>query len=114
MGEEGPVKLRDEAILRPEGLAKTIPSGTLVVGFLPAGLREFLAEKCRKVYFSPPHLNYPRASATALRGDASLKARRPSETDTLVPFYLRPSDAEANRTAKAAGGGSARKNKSKK
>lgn len=112
--EEGPVKLREEAILRPEGLAKIIPSGTLVVGFLPAGLREFLEEKCRSVYFSPPHLNYPRASVTALRGDAALKARHPSETDTLAPFYLRPSDAEANRTAKAAAGGKKRKKTLKK
>jgi tRNA threonylcarbamoyladenosine biosynthesis protein TsaB len=114
VGESGALRLREEMILQPEALAETIPSGTLVVGFLPAGLREFLEEKCRKVSFSPPHLNYPRASVTALQGGASLKAQHPSETDTLVPFYLRPSDAEANRAAKTAGGSTPRRKRSKK
>jgi tRNA threonylcarbamoyladenosine biosynthesis protein TsaB len=113
-GEEGPVRLREEAILRPRGLAKILPSGALVVGFLPAGLREFLSEECRKVFFAPPHLNYPRASVAALLGDSMLEARHPSETDTLLPFYLRPSDAEANRSAKKAGTGRPPGKRSKK
>jgi tRNA threonylcarbamoyladenosine biosynthesis protein TsaB len=102
-GPAGPVRVREEEILRPEELTKALPSGAIVVGFLPNRLRELLTEKCRKVSFAPSHLNYPRASVAALRGDSRLEARDPSETDTLLPFYLRPSDAEANRTAKTAG-----------
>ncbi len=113
-GKAGPVRRREEAILRPEELAKAIPSGTLVIGFLPDRLRELLTEKCRKVSFAPSHLNYPRASVAALRGDSRLEAGDPSETDTLLPFYLRPSDAEANRTAKKAGRGSSLEKRSKR
>lgn len=112
--EKVPVRLWEEAILTPEELAKGIPSGTLVVGDLPDRLGELLSGRCREVSFAPAHLNYPRAAVTALLGDVRRGARHPSETDTLVPFYLRPSDAEANRTAKKSAGRKPRKKRSKK
>jgi len=95
-----PVKTGKERISTPEALAAVLPRKTLVLGEIPAALADLLrGREADGLSLAPVHQNIPRAAVVALRGEALLLDRRPSETESLVPFYLRPSDAEANREA---------------
>jgi len=99
---EKPIRVRREQIRTPADLAASLPAETLILGDLPAQFRELLAS-CgkRRVFLAPAHQNAPKAAVVALRGEAFLAEGRPSETQTLVPLYLRPSDAEDNVKRKA-------------
>jgi tRNA threonylcarbamoyladenosine biosynthesis protein TsaB len=99
---EKPVRVRRERIMTPAELAASLPPETLVLGDLPAELTDLLPSRGkRRVSLAPAHQNAPRAAVVALRGETFLAEGRPSETQTLVPLYLRPSDAEANVKRKA-------------
>jgi tRNA threonylcarbamoyladenosine biosynthesis protein TsaB len=93
-----PEAVGEAAIVTPEQLARRLAPGTLVIGE-PGASRELFARR-QGVFIAPPHLAYPRAAAAALAGADRLAAGGPSETASLTPFYLRPSDAEAGRAAR--------------
>jgi tRNA threonylcarbamoyladenosine biosynthesis protein TsaB len=96
----GPRRAGAERISRPEDLAADLPPGTLVLGQPPSSLSDLLKKRRKDgIVRAPAYQNIPRAAVVAVEGEALLRARRPSETESLVPFYLRPSDAEANRKA---------------
>jgi tRNA threonylcarbamoyladenosine biosynthesis protein TsaB len=94
----------EEAIISaPADLAASLPDGTLVLGELPPPLAELLRKREKDgIALAPAHQSAPRAAVVALHGAALLSSGKGSEAEGLVPFYLRPSDAEANRSAAAA------------
>jgi tRNA threonylcarbamoyladenosine biosynthesis protein TsaB len=90
-------------ISAPIDLAASLPGGTLVLGDIPPHLADLLRGRRKDgVVLAPAHQNTPRAAVVALLGAAFLSSGKASEAESLVPFYLRPSDAEANRSASAA------------
>jgi len=95
---------REEAkISAPDDLAASLPGRTLVLGEVPADLAVLLRKRSEDgIVLAPAHQNIPRAAVVALRGEALLSSGRASEAEGLTPFYLRPSDAEANRSNRAA------------
>jgi len=98
---QGRLKQVEEAgIVTPAGLEERLEPETLMVGEISPALRERISRRFRGVHFASPPLSYPRASAAALAGAERLAAGAPSETASLAPTYLRPSDAEAGRAAK--------------
>ena len=93
----------DARISSPAELAASLPGQTLVLGEVPAPLAVLLRERSKDgIVLAPAQQNIPRAAVVALRGEALLSSGRGSEAESLVPFYLRPSDAEANLRAGAA------------
>lgn len=94
----------EEAMISaPADLAASLPGGTLVLGEVPPPLAELLRERGKDgIVLAPAHQNAPRAAVVALCGAAFLSSGKASEAENLVPFYLRASDAEANRSAAAA------------
>ena len=90
-------------ISAPVDLAASLPVGTLVLGEVPPPLGELLRGREKDgIVLAPTHQNAPRAAVVALRGEGLFASGKASEAESLVPFYLRPSDAEANRSAGAA------------
>ena len=86
----------DARVLTPAELSRELEPGSAVAGDLSPDLRLRLAGSAGPLYFSPPGLGHPRAAAVAARGAELLGAGAPSRIETLLPLYLRPSDAEAN------------------
>ena len=90
-------------ISTPGDLAPSLPGQTLVLGEVPAPLSDVLRKRKKdEIFLAPTHQSIPRAAVVALFGEALLSSGTASEAESLVPFYLRPSDAEANRSAGAA------------
>lgn len=89
-----------ERILTPEDLVSSLPGDAVIFGRLPEPFRKSLEKGGKPFSCAPPHLSYPRAAVVARTGEGMLSLGRASETDTLTPRYLRPSDAEANRRKK--------------
>ncbi len=100
---DGRLEIQGEAaVLAPDALSLTLEPGTLVVGELSGDLRARLAASAPvPLFFSPPGLGHPRAAAVAARGAGMLGEGLPTQVDTLLPLYVRPSDAEANVARKA-------------
>jgi len=94
------VKVRGEGITGPEELLSSLPEHSLLLGEPPPHFFTALEERGPAFPLAPSHLTYPRAAVVALKGGLLLASRRASESEDLVPFYLRPSDAEANRQRK--------------
>ena len=94
-------KVWGERILAPEDLVSTLPADAVIFGRLPESFREALEKGGKPFHCAPPHLSYPRAAVVARAGEGMLSLGCASETGTLVPRYLRPSDAEANRRKKS-------------
>lgn len=92
-----PLKTSGERIFTPEELADSLTPGTVVVGDPPPLLLSLLTgERAPPLLLAPASQNYPRASNVALAGEVMLASGQPSQTGSLVPLYLRPSDAETN------------------
>jgi tRNA threonylcarbamoyladenosine biosynthesis protein TsaB len=98
------VKVSGERITGPGELLSSLPEDSLLVGEPPPHLLSALEERGRPFPLAPSHLAYPRAAVVALEGGRLLAGRRPSDGEDLVPLYLRPSDAEANRIKKGGRG----------
>jgi tRNA threonylcarbamoyladenosine biosynthesis protein TsaB len=94
------VKARGEGIMGSRELLASLPEHSLLLGEPPPPFLAALKERRPAFPLAPSHLGYPRAAAVALKGGLLLADGRPSEGENLVPFYLRPSDAEANRQKK--------------
>jgi tRNA threonylcarbamoyladenosine biosynthesis protein TsaB len=94
------VKVRDEGIMGPGKLLSSLPDHSLLLGEPPPRFLAALEERGPAFPLAPSHQAYPRAAVVALKGGLLLAGGRASEGEDLVPFYLRPSDAEANRQRK--------------
>lgn len=88
-------------IVPPEAALGNLPKGSIVVGEPPPGLRtRFVPGGRGGPFLAPPHLSFPRAAVSALRGEELLRDGNASAPETVLPRYIRPSDAEANRAGK--------------
>ena len=95
------VRKASERVTTPQELVVGLPRGTVLVGEIPPSLRSLAKSRRGKALFcSPPGQCFPRASHVALRGASMRREGRPSEAETLLPLYLRPSDAESNSAGK--------------
>jgi len=82
--------------LTPNRLPEIVPQHeTIFLGNAVCLCREQLMERLgRKALFAPPHLGFPRGSAVAELGLHRLEAGHQDDVASLVPMYVRPSDAE--------------------
>lgn len=95
-----PVPIGDEAVESPAALAARVGPGTRLVGELPAGLAEALAEAGRPdlVPIEEPQ-PAPRAVALAALAGPILAAGQGTAASALAPRYLRRAEAEEKRLA---------------
>lgn len=101
VGRTAITKVEEAAIVSYNELADRSRQGSLLLGTLPLPLKEILEKGGSEVWTADALQNFPRAAAAAQRGLEMFHRAAPSETETLLPFYLRPSDAEGNKQRKA-------------
>jgi tRNA threonylcarbamoyladenosine biosynthesis protein TsaB len=97
-GAAGPQRLGPDRLLPLRTLAEELPAGCLVVGELPAPFNGMLPPGSA-VRYAPAHQAHPRAAVVAALGHVAHGSSRVSQLTTLMPNYLRPSDAESARPA---------------
>jgi tRNA threonylcarbamoyladenosine biosynthesis protein TsaB len=93
-GPAGTKRVGPDSLAPAAALAGRLPSGCLVVGE-SAPLEPWAPSGPQSFRYAPTQLNHPRASTIAFLGSVALAEGRDSEISTLMPRYLRPSDAEA-------------------
>jgi tRNA threonylcarbamoyladenosine biosynthesis protein TsaB len=96
-GEGGQVEqLTPYQVLSPLVLLETIPLQETI--FLGNGVEvygELIEERLgAKALFAPPHLRFLRGSTVAEMGSQRFKRGEQDDISSLVPIYVRPSDAE--------------------
>lgn len=105
--EEGGVhKTSGEEVLRPEEVLDGIDEKTIFIGSGSTTYRELIMERAGgKALFLHPSRNEIRASTVARLALERFEAGDTDDLSTLVPFYIRRSDAEINldRKQQAAG-----------
>ncbi len=88
-------RISDYAVIPPLDRVSRISEPCLFVG---DGISEYgplIKQKMGPLaHFAPPFLNTIRASVVASLGLKRLKNKEPDDAKTLVPFYIRPSEAE--------------------
>lgn len=93
--------LMPPSVLSPDVLCERIESPTI---FLGEGLRvygNFFQEKLGPKFIpAPGHLREARASSVAYLAERKVKAGEFADPETLVPLYLRPSEAERKKGLK--------------
>jgi tRNA threonylcarbamoyladenosine biosynthesis protein TsaB len=91
-------RISDYAVLSPLDWVCRITEPCLFMG---DGMEEYgllIKQKMGPLaHFAPPFLNTIRASVVASMGMERLKNKESDDAKTLVPFYIRPSDAEIKR-----------------
>jgi tRNA threonylcarbamoyladenosine biosynthesis protein TsaB len=96
-GEGGEVKqLTPYQVLSPLDLLEKIPlQETIFLGDGVEVYRELIEKRLGvKALFAPPHLRFLRGSTVAEIGLQRFKKGEKDDTSSLVPIYVRPSDAE--------------------
>lgn len=89
----GAARVGDEHLVPVARLRETLPPGCLLVGEVPAPLREeALAAAGAPFSVAPEALGHPRASTVARAGLDRLLRGEDSELDRLHPRYVRPPD----------------------
>ena len=98
-GKDGAVaRVSDYAVISPLDWLPRITEPCLFVGDGIAEYGSLIKQKMGLLaYFAPPFLNTIRASVIAATGMEHLKNEETDDPGTLVPFYIRPSDAEIKR-----------------
>lgn len=87
--------LRDEAVLPPHKLLESLPSEVLFVGDGALAYHDLIQEHFTgTAHFAPWPLHVPRASSCAPLALALLRENRTLALESLVPTYIRPSEAE--------------------
>ncbi len=96
MAEGGPEQLTPYQVLSPTALSEAIPHQETV--FLGDGVevcRELITQKlAAKALFAPLHLGFLRGTTVAELGLKRLGRGESDDISSLVPIYVRPSDAE--------------------
>jgi tRNA threonylcarbamoyladenosine biosynthesis protein TsaB len=83
------------SVLTPQELAARITGPTVFLGDGAYAYRDFLKETLvDKAIFAPQACSYPSGAAVAFRGQAEIRAGRVADPMTLVPMYIRKSEAE--------------------
>jgi tRNA threonylcarbamoyladenosine biosynthesis protein TsaB len=105
-GEGGQVEqLTPYQVLSPLDLLEKIPlQETIFLGDGVEAYRELIMERLSaKALFAPPHLRFLRGSSVAEIGLQRFKKGEKDDTSSLVPIYVRPSDAEIKWTKEKRG-----------
>jgi tRNA threonylcarbamoyladenosine biosynthesis protein TsaB len=100
-GERGQIEqLTPYQVLSPLELLEKIPlQETIFLGDGVEVYRELIEERLgEKALFAPPHLRFLRGSSVAEIGLQRFKKGKKDDISSLVPIYVRPSDAEINWT----------------
>ena len=98
--EQGVERVLEDAALSIDELGeqlKTIPGDKLLVGDGAVLCHTALTDRIPGLRLSLEHLRYQRASGVALGSRAALCRGEPSDPSTLIPVYLRMSQAERER-----------------
>ncbi len=88
-------RLAEDVIITPRGLMEIIKEKTIFIGEGALLYRDFLEDNGLgggDYLFSPPYLNYPRASSLAIYGYERIGEGRADEVLGLAPMYLRKPD----------------------
>lgn len=102
-GPEGLARLMEDSALSPEALCERIRKPTLFLGDgLPAYADLFRRLLGDRLVLPPLTHRGPRAAAVADLGRQRLLAGQREDAASLVPRYLRPSEAELRRQGQAA------------
>ncbi len=87
--------LMEPDVLTPDELAARIKEPTVFLGEGAQVYRELLAERLGELaVFAPRSYGYPSGTAVAFRGLKEIEAGNVSDPFTMVPRYIRKSDAE--------------------
>jgi tRNA threonylcarbamoyladenosine biosynthesis protein TsaB len=100
-GEDGGVEqLTPYQVLAPLDLLEKIPpQETIFLGDGVEAYGELIEERLgAKAFFAPPHLRFLRGSTVAEIGLTRFKQGKKDDITSLVPIYVRPSDAEIKLT----------------
>jgi len=83
------------SVMTPEELAEKIEEPTIFLGEGAYVYREFFEGRlCCQAVFAPKSAGYPSGAAVAFRGLKDIQAGRVADPMSLVPSYIRKSDAE--------------------
>ena len=83
------------SVMTPEELAEKIEEPTIFLGEGAYVYREFFEGRlCCQAVFAPKSAGYPSGAAVAFRGLKDIQAGRIADPMSLVPSYIRKSDAE--------------------
>jgi tRNA threonylcarbamoyladenosine biosynthesis protein TsaB len=83
------------SVLTPEELAEKIEEPTIFLGEGAYVYREFFEGRlCCQAVFAPKSAGYPSGAAVAFRGLKDIQNGRVADPMSLVPSYIRKSDAE--------------------
>jgi tRNA threonylcarbamoyladenosine biosynthesis protein TsaB len=98
-GEKGRVEqLTPYQVLSPTVLLEQLPpQETVFLGYGVQVYGEFIREQLgEKAFFAPPHLRFLRGSTVAELGLGRIMQGEGDDISSMVPIYVRPSDAEIN------------------
>lgn len=100
--ENGKIKrISDYSSICPEDLLKGIRRKTIFAGTGVAVYGEIIKQKMKeRCLFPPPHLHRLHPQVIATLALEKLKKGEKTDPTSLVPFYIRPSDAELNKKVK--------------
>lgn len=83
------------SVMTPEELAEKIEEPTIFLGEGAYVYREFFEGRlCCQAVFAPKSAGYPSGAAVAFRGLKDIQSGRVADPMSLVPSYIRKSDAE--------------------
>ncbi len=92
-----PRPVTEERVVKPDVLLNDIAGETLFVGNGALVYRSLIVRQlAARAHFAPLFLNLPRAAAAASLGLSEWQSGHFFSADELMPFYLRPSEAELN------------------
>jgi tRNA threonylcarbamoyladenosine biosynthesis protein TsaB len=97
--EEGRVeRLTPYQVLSPTALLEQLPpQETVFLGYGVEVYRELIEERLGSMaLFAPPHLRFLRGSTVAELGLGRIMQGEGDDISSMVPIYVRPSDAEIN------------------
>ncbi len=93
--EENLVKLKEESVIPPEAILAEIKQTTVFLGDGADIYRDLIRERLgSRALFAPINLRYPRAVNVARLALPRLQRGEAMEIDSLIPTYLRRSEAE--------------------
>jgi tRNA threonylcarbamoyladenosine biosynthesis protein TsaB len=94
-----PARLTPYMTIKPEKLANLISEETVLVGDALLRYGEYLTGKLGdRLHQVPPHLNVVYASSVAWLAWQKLRRGMHEDISSCTPLYVRPSEAELNRT----------------
>lgn len=92
-----PVSVSPERVIKPDALLQELSEDTLFIGNGAQVYRTLIVRNMgERAHFAPPFLGLPRAAAAAALAIREWEAGNTFTAEELMPFYLRPSEAELN------------------